>query len=88
MGVQWNKGTPPAMPDDKRLLLIGTPRNGHFGGGQPEIFVGRYRAAEKQFYPLRIWGMSGGDPLHPLNVMHWAELEIPESVELRLPDLL
>jgi hypothetical protein len=88
MGIQWNKGSPPAMPESTRLLVIGTPHDGHFGNlSKPEIFVGHYVAVQKQFFPLRIWGMSSSDTPHPIKVSYWAEFEPPEGVELRFPIL-
>ncbi len=84
--IEWKKGFPPASMTGERLLLIATPTNVNFDAGadnRPDVYVGHYSYASDGFVPIRVQGMSPNNSRPKLKVEWWAEIDLPESVELR-----
>jgi len=69
----------------KRLLIIGYPKNRNYDvldDGRPDIFVEHFHETEGAYVPARIEGMSEDQPRPDLDVRYWAEIDLPEGVEL------
>jgi len=84
--IEWKKGFPPDSAKGKRLLLIATPTNVNFDAAadnRPDVYVGHYSYASDGFVPIRVQGMSPNNSRPELKVEWWAEIDLPESVELR-----
>ncbi len=85
--LEWNKGEPPRPWSDsevKRLLLIATSLGDNLDPNlRPDIYVGHFSYANNGFVPIRVQGMSPNNPRPELKVKYWAEIDLPEGVELR-----
>ena len=45
--------------------------------------MGHFSYANNGFVPIRVQGMSPNNPRPELKVKYWAEIDLPEGVELR-----
>jgi hypothetical protein len=85
--LEWNKGEPPRPSSDsgvKRLLLIATSLGDNLDPNiRPDIYVGHFSYANDGFVPIRVQGMSPNNSRPRLKVKYWAEIDLPEGLELR-----
>jgi hypothetical protein len=84
--IKWHHGAPPQSARGRRLLVIGLPMGRNYDaadGNRPDIFIGHYGTAESAFVPARVSGMSEDLARPPLDVKYWAEINLPDGVELR-----
>ncbi|MGO9683618.1 MAG: hypothetical protein ACLPTZ_13710 [Beijerinckiaceae bacterium] len=84
--IKWNEGKPPETQRGKRLLLIARPDSGPYDAAadnRPDIYIGHYGYGEDGYVPARIWGMSANEPRPKLDVKFWAEIELPDGIEVR-----
>jgi hypothetical protein len=81
--IEWHHGAPPDAMRGKRLLIIGYPMNrNYFDDNRPDIVIGHFHETEGTFVPARISGMSEDQARPDLNVLYWADIDLPEGVEL------
>jgi hypothetical protein len=83
MGIEWKTGNP---PKGLRLLLIAQPTGVEYDvadDNRPDLYVGHYSDAKDGFVPAVGRGMSANTPRRELRVFYWAEVDLPESVQLR-----
>jgi hypothetical protein len=82
--IRWNDGAPPETMRDKRLLVIGHPKSGVFDAAEdqrPGIFIAHF--LKQEVVPEWVMGMRQNNSRPALNVKHWAEINLPDGVELR-----
>ena len=84
-GIVWKEGHPPETLRGKRLLLIASPMNMNFDAAadnRPDIFIGHHGEAADDYVPALVQGMLEGARQY-LAVKYWAEINLPDGVELR-----
>jgi len=84
--ITWIAGNPPQHPPGKLFLLIASPLGGNFdvqADNRPAVYVGHYRPNEPRPVPARVWGMSANKSRPDLDVLYWAEIDLPSGLEIR-----
>jgi hypothetical protein len=84
--IEWHPGRPPERARGRRLLIIGLPTNRTYDAAEdnrPDVFIGHYGESEDAYVPARVSGMSENAARPPLDVKYWAEIPLPDGVELR-----
>jgi hypothetical protein len=84
--LEWHLGSPPETTRGRRLLVVGFPKNGNFDAledNRPDIFIAHYGEGNDAYVPARIAGMSENSARPSLDVRYWAEIDLPDGVELR-----
>ncbi len=88
MPIRWHQGRPPrALAKSARLLVIAYPSNRvHDGSGDdlPDLYISHFSEAEQAQVPARMAGVSQNERRLPLNVVYWADINLPDGVEVRL----
>ena len=85
-GIEWHEGQPPDFIRARLLLVIGHAMGGNFDAGEdsrPDIFVGHFHEGKGYYVPARVSGMSEREARPALDVKYWAEINLPDGVELR-----
>ena len=81
MTIQWTKGQPPAYLRDKRLLVLAEAMAAHDRRGVGP-FIAHYGKAYDSWVPIYVPGMSSSDARPKLAVKYWAEIDLPEGVQI------
>jgi hypothetical protein len=83
--IVWHEGHPPGT-HKWRLLLIASPTGGNFDAAadnRPDLYVGHFNGSTDGYVPARVSGMKADDARPTLNVKYWAEINLPEGMEIR-----
>jgi hypothetical protein len=87
MPIRWHQGRPPrALAKSGRLLVIAHPSNrADYGleGALPDLYVGHFSKTEDAYVPASIAGMSQDEARPALNILYWADINLPDGVEVR-----
>lgn len=87
MPIRWHQGRPPrALAKVGHLLLIAYPNHGLSDPAEdprPGLYVGRFSEADKAYVPASIAGISQSEALPALEVLYWADINLPDGVEVQ-----
>ena len=81
MTINWTKGQPPTSLRDRRLLVIAEALAQHDRRGLG-LFIAHYGTAYDSWVPIYVPGMSSNDVRPKLAVKYWAEIHLPEGIEI------
>ena len=81
--IHWHRGKPPAVLGAQRLLVVAHVRTQYDAteDPRPELFISHFSKGEDAPVSARVSGMPAHRP--PLKIEYWAEINLPEGVELK-----